>query len=313
MDDELCKECYDCKSVFTTWRRKHHCRICGTVFHRSPVIRFSFTPGQIFCSRCASNIIKGARYGQDGMVRVCNLCLDKLAKGDEDEDEDDRRSIMTSISSPFAAHQFGTESRSLNLPGLPQSPFAASHLFGRTDEPFSLFSIAETKRTRSRSQDSGFGSRPMTPLDGLGTARFFRENPVPFRRAQTEEDKDPITMADPFQHNSPTGAGSKTPIEFPVMVPVTVEGGTSTVQFPLSSPDQPHTLESPGVLRSRLNSSVEFGTSPPFIRSRVHSRLGESFSAPALAEPGWRTRRESTACVIFRWHVLYLADLNGRM
>jgi 1-phosphatidylinositol-3-phosphate 5-kinase len=30
MDDELCKECYDCKSVFTAWRRKHHCRICGT-------------------------------------------------------------------------------------------------------------------------------------------------------------------------------------------------------------------------------------------------------------------------------------------
>jgi 1-phosphatidylinositol-3-phosphate 5-kinase len=29
MDDDLCKECYDCKSVFTTWRRKHHCRICG--------------------------------------------------------------------------------------------------------------------------------------------------------------------------------------------------------------------------------------------------------------------------------------------
>ena len=29
MDDENCKECYDCKSVFTAWRRKHHCRICG--------------------------------------------------------------------------------------------------------------------------------------------------------------------------------------------------------------------------------------------------------------------------------------------
>ena len=29
MDDENAKECYDCKSVFTTWRRKHHCRICG--------------------------------------------------------------------------------------------------------------------------------------------------------------------------------------------------------------------------------------------------------------------------------------------
>ena len=29
MDDESCKDCYNCKSVFTTWRRKHHCRICG--------------------------------------------------------------------------------------------------------------------------------------------------------------------------------------------------------------------------------------------------------------------------------------------
>ena len=30
MDDQTCKECYDCKSVFTAWRRKHHCRICGS-------------------------------------------------------------------------------------------------------------------------------------------------------------------------------------------------------------------------------------------------------------------------------------------
>ncbi len=29
MDDDNAKECYLCKSVFTTWRRKHHCRICG--------------------------------------------------------------------------------------------------------------------------------------------------------------------------------------------------------------------------------------------------------------------------------------------
>lgn len=29
MEDSNARECYDCKSVFTTWRRKHHCRICG--------------------------------------------------------------------------------------------------------------------------------------------------------------------------------------------------------------------------------------------------------------------------------------------
>ncbi|RPD82110.1 hypothetical protein L226DRAFT_556074 [Lentinus tigrinus ALCF2SS1-7] len=280
MDDELCKECYDCKSVFTTWRRKHHCRICG----------------QIFCSRCASNIIKGARFGHEGMVRVCNLCLDKLVNVDDDEDEDDRRSIMTSVTSPFAAHQFGSESRSFNLSAHSQSPFAASQLFGRTDEPFNLFSIAETKRAYSGSEDSGFGSRPMTPLDGFASAGFLRENPVPFRRALTEEDKDPMSMVDKFQRdNSPTAAGSNTPIDFPVTVPVTVEGATSTVQFPMSSPEQPHAVESPGVLRSRFNSYGDFDASPPFIRSRVQSRLGESFSAAPSGEPGWRTRRESTA------------------
>lgn len=32
MDDSLCKECYDCKSAFSTWRRKHHCRICGMCY-----------------------------------------------------------------------------------------------------------------------------------------------------------------------------------------------------------------------------------------------------------------------------------------
>lgn len=232
------------------------------------------------------------------MVRICNLCLDKLAKVDDDEDEDDRRSIISSMTSPFAAHQFGSESRSLNLYAHPQSPFAASQLFGRTDEPFNLFSIAETRSTRpySGSEDSGFGSRPVTPMDRFATARFMRENPVPFRRAHTEEDKDSLSMADKFQRdNSPVAGGSNTPIEFPVTVPVTIEGATSSVQFPVSSPDQPSAIESPGVLRSRFNSYAEFEGSPPFIRSRVQSRLGESFSMGPFGEPGWRTRRESTA------------------
>ncbi|KAJ9108263.1 hypothetical protein QFC19_002511 [Naganishia cerealis] len=56
MADENCKECYDCKSLFTTWRRKHHCRICG----------------QIFCSRCAPNIIKGKSPGLDQHVDMEN-------------------------------------------------------------------------------------------------------------------------------------------------------------------------------------------------------------------------------------------------
>ncbi|KAI0931455.1 hypothetical protein AcV7_001170 [Taiwanofungus camphoratus] len=275
MDDELCKECYDCKSVFTAWRRKHHCRICG----------------QIFCSRCASNIIKGARFGQNGMVRVCNLCLEKLAKVDDDDD-DDRRSVTSNVTSPFAAHQLGAESRSFTLAHHPQSPFAASQLFGRTDEPFNLFSIAETKRY-ARSDESFVASRPITPKDDIREDRLIRENPVPFRRALTEDEKDPVSLSDKFSNdNSPTAPGSKTPIDFPVTVPVSADGSMSSVQFPVSSPDQAYMFESPGMLRSRFNSYADFDIATPFIRSRVQSRLGESF---AIGDPGWRTRRESTA------------------
>ncbi|KAG6874420.1 hypothetical protein C0995_015156 [Termitomyces sp. Mi166 len=268
MDDENCKECYDCKSVFTTWRRKHHCRICG----------------QIFCSRCASNIIKGSRFGHDGMVRVCNLCLEKLAIVDEDDD-DDRRSVVSS----FPAHQLGLD------PGThPQSPFAASQLFGRTDEPFNLYSIAETKRLVANSDYSGDESPPVTPRLGElddGLWEPFQDNPAPFRRALSDEEKDSAGLTNGFSE-SPKASGTKTPVDFPVSVPISVQGPMSSIQFPIVSPD--NNMDSPrphSLLRSRFDSLGEFEQATPFIRSRVQSRL----DSVTNVEPGWRTRRESTA------------------
>ncbi|RXM34146.1 1-phosphatidylinositol 3-phosphate 5-kinase [Acipenser ruthenus] len=32
MPDSQCKECYDCNEKFTTFRRRHHCRLCGQIF-----------------------------------------------------------------------------------------------------------------------------------------------------------------------------------------------------------------------------------------------------------------------------------------
>ncbi|KAF9075022.1 hypothetical protein BDP27DRAFT_1443955 [Rhodocollybia butyracea] len=268
MDDENAKECYDCKSMFTTWRRKHHCRICG----------------QIFCSRCASNVIKGSRFGHDGRVRVCNLCVEKLANVDDDDD-DDRRSIISSVTS-FPAHQFGLDSFSLGHH--PQSPFAASQLFGR-DEPFNLYSIAETKRPISGSDDSGFLSRPHTPyFQDLGWEPAG-DNPAPFRRALSDEEKDVVNLPDPFSDDSPVGPGSKTPIDFPIAFP-TGEEGTSSIQFPVGSPENDSPFAT-GRIRSRFNSYAEFESATPFIRSRVQSRLDNVVTG----EPGWRTRRESTA------------------
>ncbi|GAW06574.1 1-phosphatidylinositol-3-phosphate 5-kinase [Lentinula edodes] len=270
MDDENAKECYDCKSIFTTWRRKHHCRICG----------------QIFCSRCASNVINGSRFGQDGRVRVCNLCLDKLANVDDDDD-DDRRSIVSSVTS-FPAHQFGLDSFSLGHH--PQSPFAASQLFGR-DEPFNLYSIAETKRPISGSEDSGLLSRSHTPQLHDLVWDNGDDNPAPFRRALSDEEKDVSNLPDPFNEDSPTAPGSKTPIEFPIVFPTSNEG-PSSIQFPVGSPENgPESPFATGRMRSRFNSYAEFESATPFIRSRVQSRLDNVVTS----EPGWRTRRESTA------------------
>ena len=59
MRDENVSECYDCKNLFTTFRRKHHCRLCG----------------QIFCFKCSS-LVDGGKLGYPGNeIRVCKWCM----------------------------------------------------------------------------------------------------------------------------------------------------------------------------------------------------------------------------------------------
>lgn len=43
MPDSKSKECYECTQKFSTFRRKHHCRLCG----------------QIFCSKCCNQVVPG--------------------------------------------------------------------------------------------------------------------------------------------------------------------------------------------------------------------------------------------------------------
>lgn len=58
MPDSVSKECYDCGEKFTTFRRRHHCRVCG----------------QIFCSRCCNQEIPGKIMNCNGDLRVCTYC-----------------------------------------------------------------------------------------------------------------------------------------------------------------------------------------------------------------------------------------------
>ncbi|WVO12616.1 hypothetical protein L204_100221 [Cryptococcus depauperatus] len=183
MADEHCKECYDCKSIFTAWRRKHHCRICG----------------QIFCSRCASNIIGARRFGQEGCVRVCNLCL-KIMEEYKDDDEDDRRSI-NSISTSAHRYSSFTDRTFLDStisPDMPyaKSPFAASQLF--TSHPNeSLTAIDESAVLMHWGPGDEDLDRSYTPNDfGDSQASDGEEGQIwagrpqvaaPFRRPMEEE------------------------------------------------------------------------------------------------------------------------------
>ena len=58
MPDDISLECYECTSKFTSFRRRHHCRVCG----------------QVFCSKCCSSYIPGKHIGHNGNLRVCTFC-----------------------------------------------------------------------------------------------------------------------------------------------------------------------------------------------------------------------------------------------
>ncbi|KJH49689.1 VHS domain protein [Dictyocaulus viviparus] len=58
-------ECYrgsSCRSEFSLFNRKHHCRACG----------------QIFCDRCSTKEIPLPQFGIEKEVRVCDACYEKI-------------------------------------------------------------------------------------------------------------------------------------------------------------------------------------------------------------------------------------------
>jgi 1-phosphatidylinositol-3-phosphate 5-kinase len=222
------------------------------------------------------------------MIRVCNLCLEKLAKVDED-DEDDRRSIVSSVT--FPAHQLGVDI----LPGLghPQSPFAASQLFGRTDEPFNLYSIAETQKIFYRLEDDIYRLiAPPSQQRETDTAwASVQTNPAPFRRALSDEGVGDQGSLENFPSEAAATPELNTfSAEVTVGTPSEITGTTSSIQFPVGSPER--AAESPQSNGHRLQVSTDLDIAAPFIRSRVQSRI-DNFQP--VVEPGWRTRRESTA------------------
>jgi len=245
--------------------------------------------GQIFCSRCASNIIPGSRFGHDGMIRICNLCLEKLHINDDDDD--DRRSIISTLTSTFPNYPGESYSQS-PLGFYSNSPLSGSQFFARNEDPANFFTIAENRRRLAASDGSGFNSRPLTPWEDNDQS-FIDAIPTqaaPFRRGLGDEDKENITVSEVFNQVSPSISRdeSRDSANDTVTVTLPTDNGTSSIQFP-GSDDGPQSPGPYGILRSRIDSSTD-DIQTPFLRSRVQSRLGQFWG-----EPGWRTRRESTA------------------
>ncbi|QLL33919.1 hypothetical protein HG536_0F02440 [Torulaspora globosa] len=71
MKDDSAKECFTCGKSFNTFRRRHHCRICG----------------QIFCNSCTFSV-SGERFGSDGTMRVCNHCYEHANNYEDSSDEE---------------------------------------------------------------------------------------------------------------------------------------------------------------------------------------------------------------------------------
>ncbi|KAG9016695.1 1-phosphatidylinositol-3-phosphate 5-kinase, partial [Tulasnella sp. 427] len=264
----------------------------------SQVIRRLRGEGQIFCSRCASNIIKASRFGAEGMLRVCNLCLQKLEE--ESDEEDDRRSVL-SVSTNFPAHQ-------LDLMHHHASPYSTLHGgLPRSAETGHLYSIGEMRR-KSSFDAFDSASRPSSPAYAEGSQEPNWEESTashvvhpPFRRGLAEDERVPANPLEAFISASPSSAVRPTLIASPVTVPTGLPAhpGQSSIAFP-GSPGSSEGGHSPAPLRSRFNSyATEYDPTTGFGRNRVHSRIDLSGD---LGEPGWRTRRESSA---------YAAELNA--
>ena len=164
MADETAKECRDCLLPFTPLRRRHHCRICG----------------QIFCHRCCSNIVPGARFGHRDAIRTCNQCLCMLQEYDRREaiDAEHRaaasaRSDDTSSIAPLSPTSEADDVHT------PQAQFAATTLFAHD---------APTRGELSSSPEAASGAEADELADASLADASLADELTPFRAGLDADD-----------------------------------------------------------------------------------------------------------------------------
>ncbi|CAO1623069.1 unnamed protein product [Sympodiomycopsis kandeliae] len=173
MPDDLAKECSACGTAFSLARRKHHCRCCG----------------QIFCFKCASNLLAGSTFNLQGMVRVCDFCTKMVTEyqrarsgmphepSKEDNRTTDGRVRADMISAPLEA----------TVENAPQGRFAANALFSATADELevvanrTLQALGPIFAGDDGTSGLGIGSSDLAPV----------ASQAPFRRCLADEDQFP--------------------------------------------------------------------------------------------------------------------------
>ncbi|XP_051564156.1 1-phosphatidylinositol 3-phosphate 5-kinase-like isoform X2 [Myxocyprinus asiaticus] len=142
MPDSQCKECYDCNEKFTTFRRRHHCRLCG----------------QIFCSRCCNQEIPGKFMGYTGDLRACTYCRKIALSYAHSADS-------SSIGEDLSALSDSPCSMCVLEPTEPRTPVggrkASRNIFLEED-------LAWQSLIHQESQNSGIGSRLNAVQEDMG-------------------------------------------------------------------------------------------------------------------------------------------------
>lgn len=284
--DASVRDCSSCGSPFTVARRRHHCRCCG----------------QIFCAKCASNLLPGSKFGLTGVVRVCVLCTGMLKE--YERARAGQRSARTHHRDSDGRVRSGLISAPLEaaVGDTPQGRFAANALFGATALGREIPSNDSTNSLLnhlSSNEDLSAAMKDM-PESRISEAN---EAPAPFRKGLGEED--PINevgettvdqSGEDLQLNDSNVERPSSSVDGSVVNRIsspTTAPAHSSIQFPATS-DGAQEVNSPtrreanavlGDARGRLTSDAALSADHrarlisdaairAFRRSRLKSRLG---------------------------------------
>ncbi|GAC73824.1 hypothetical protein PANT_9d00288 [Moesziomyces antarcticus T-34] len=222
MADENAKECRECLSIFTPFRRKHHCRICG----------------QIFCGRCAAHILKGRRFNFDGMIRVCNFCKRMLEEYDRHERESQHHNRLNTVAQRASKNpnRIQPDKDMISAPleaqiRSPQAQFAANHLFASASAVPSAFGaslsasmsapfgfndadsvVGDANDTTTRDSKDGAAEQARKRKADTGLVAPFRKGMDEEELAPARPDSDDEQVAANLQQNgSAIGSSHHTP------------------------------------------------------------------------------------------------------